>query len=48
MDSRLRGDERSALLLGGQRALLKRQAEPLPYIEQRFGECVDQRIVMIR
>src|SRR5690348_2439963 len=35
-------------LLRRERALAERQAEPLPDINQRLGEDVDQRVLMIR
>ena len=34
--------------LGGERAFLERQAEPLPDVDQRFGQRVDQPVVVKR
>jgi hypothetical protein len=34
--------------LGGERALLERQAEQFPHVDQRFGEPVDQRVLVVR
>ena len=33
--------------LGRQRAVLERQLEPLPDVEQRLGQCIDQCILVV-
>jgi hypothetical protein len=37
-----------ARLFGGQRFLTERQVETLPDLQQRFGEPIDQSVIVIR